>query len=36
MTQIRGITASVGVATLVAYLIRLGWRELGEIEKLKT
>lgn len=35
MTQVLGTTAIVGVATLVAYLIRLGWRELGEIEKLK-
>jgi hypothetical protein len=35
MAQVLGITAMVGAAVFVAYLIRIGWRGLGEIEKLK-
>jgi hypothetical protein len=35
VTQVLGIAALVGVAALLAYLIRLGWQELAEIEKLK-
>jgi len=35
MNRVFGVVAVIAVAIVVVYLIRLVWRELGEIEKLR-